>query len=62
MPTPPPPGPQGPSPVEGLPELPSVPAASFPPLDNTVGSNSAGGEDVDFDDLSRRFEELKKKK
>ncbi|RXM27244.1 IST1-like [Acipenser ruthenus] len=41
-----------------LPELPSVPdtlpASSF-------GGNSAPSEDIDFDDLSRRFEDLKKK-
>ena len=49
-------------PTESIPNLPAVPASSFPPLDNSVGGKSAGGEDVDFDDLSRRFEELKKKK
>ncbi|KAI1889907.1 hypothetical protein AGOR_G00167750 [Albula goreensis] len=42
----------------GLPELPSVPdtlpASSF-------GGASAPSDDIDFDDLSRRFEELKKK-
>uniref|UniRef100_A0A8D0C5R1 IST1 homolog n=1 Tax=Scleropages formosus TaxID=113540 RepID=A0A8D0C5R1_SCLFO len=42
----------------GLPELPSVPdtlpASSF-------GGNAASSDDIDFDDLSRRFEELKKK-
>ncbi|XP_036391719.1 IST1 homolog isoform X2 [Megalops cyprinoides] len=41
-----------------LPELPSVPdtlpASSF-------GGNTAPSDDIDFDDLSRRFEELKKK-
>ncbi|XP_056090793.1 IST1 homolog isoform X1 [Rhinichthys klamathensis goyatoka] len=41
-----------------LPELPSVPntlpASSF-------GGNASASEDIDFDDLSRRFEELKKK-
>ncbi|KAL4613559.1 hypothetical protein GN956_G22743 [Arapaima gigas] len=41
-----------------LPELPSVPdtlpASSF-------GGNAASSDDIDFDDLSRRFEELKKK-
>jgi vacuolar protein sorting-associated protein IST1 len=26
------------------------------------GGASAGGEDVDFDDLTKRFEELKKRK
>jgi hypothetical protein len=30
---------------------------------NSVGASSAGGnDDVDFDDLTRRFEELKKRK
>ncbi|MBN3299443.1 IST1 homolog [Amia ocellicauda] len=42
----------------GLPELPSVPdtlpASSF-------GGNPGPSDDIDFDDLSRRFEELKKK-
>ncbi|KAL5262739.1 hypothetical protein ACHWQZ_G008216 [Mnemiopsis leidyi] len=37
-----------------LPNLPSVPSGSFPPTDNN--------DDVDFDDLNRRFEELKKRK
>lgn len=44
----------------GLPELPSVP--------DTLPSGSVGGhtaasssDDIDFDDLSRRFEELKRK-
>ncbi|KAI4874709.1 hypothetical protein NFI96_029135 [Prochilodus magdalenae] len=41
-----------------LPELPSVPdtlpASSF-------GGNTTASDDIDFDDLSRRFEELKKK-
>jgi hypothetical protein len=32
----------------------NTPASSF--------GTSAGGEDVDFDDLTRRFEELKKRK
>ena len=40
----------------GLPELPSVPD-SVP-----VGGATAKGGDVDFDDLTRRFEELKKRK
>jgi vacuolar protein sorting-associated protein IST1 len=38
----------------GMPELPSVPTDSVAP-----GGNS---NDVDFDDLTRRFEALKKKK
>ena len=41
-----------------LPELPSVPdtlpSASF-------GKNTTSSDDIDFDDLTRRFEELKKK-
>lgn len=37
-----------------LPELPSVPG------DNPAPSNK--NDDIDFDDLTRRFEELKKKK
>ncbi len=41
-----------------LPELPSVPdtlpASSF-------GVNASTSDDIDFDDLSRRFEDLKKK-
>ncbi|XP_003724278.2 IST1 homolog isoform X1 [Strongylocentrotus purpuratus] len=49
-------------PSDSIPNLPAVPINSFPPLDATVGGKSAGGEDVDFDDLTRRFEELKKKK
>ncbi|XP_041453885.1 IST1 homolog isoform X2 [Lytechinus variegatus] len=49
-------------PSDSIPNLPAVPVNSFPPLDATVGGKSAGGEDVDFDDLTRRFEELKKKK
>lgn len=38
-----------------MPNLPSVPSNSFPP-------NDVGSESVDFDDLNRRFEELKKRK
>jgi len=38
-----------------IPGLPSVPA-------NSIGGASVGGDDVDFDDLTRRFEELKKRK
>ncbi|GLG93004.1 IST1-like protein [Gryllus bimaculatus] len=42
-----------------LPELPAVPTDSFPP-----GEDAAGGsnDDIDFDDLTKRFEELKKRK
>uniref|UniRef100_A0A2C9KHJ4 IST1 homolog n=1 Tax=Biomphalaria glabrata TaxID=6526 RepID=A0A2C9KHJ4_BIOGL len=43
-----------------FPELPTVPSNTLPDLGNSVGGNS--GEDVDFDDLTRRFEQLKKKK
>lgn len=42
-----------------LPDLPSVPTNSFPP-DEVDGR--PGTDDIDFDDLTRRFEELKKKK
>uniref|UniRef100_K7GG87 IST1 homolog n=1 Tax=Pelodiscus sinensis TaxID=13735 RepID=K7GG87_PELSI len=41
-----------------LPELPSVPD-TLPTAG--AGANSSASEDIDFDDLSRRFEELKKK-
>jgi vacuolar protein sorting-associated protein IST1 len=40
-----------------LPELPSVPSDSFPPP-----NEAPGNDDIDFDDLTRRFEDLKKKK
>lgn len=40
-----------------LPELPSVPD-TFPT--NSIGGNTTS-DDIDFDDLTRRFEELKKK-
>nr|XP_054748173.1 IST1 homolog isoform X3 [Lytechinus pictus] len=59
---PPGPPPNAQLPSDSIPNLPAVPVNSFPPLDATVGGKSAGGEDVDFDDLTRRFEELKKKK
>jgi vacuolar protein sorting-associated protein IST1 len=45
-----------------FPELPTVPTSTLPDLGNSVGGGSAGGDDVDFDDLTRRFEQLKKKK
>lgn len=68
----PPPGPQNPpapsapaprpSTGPSFPNLPAVPT-DLPNLpDSMPGANSAGGEDVDFDDLTRRFEDLKKKK
>ena len=42
-------------------DLPPVPRTSFPPA---PGSGSSGGDggDMDFDDLTRRFEELKRRK
>lgn len=42
-----------------LPELPSVPTTSL--ADHTIGSDGKSDE-VDFDDLTKRFEELKKRK
>ena len=43
-------------------DLPTVPT-DLPNLPDSVpGGNSAGCEDVDFDDLTRRLEDLKKKK
>ncbi|KAK3098259.1 hypothetical protein FSP39_017664 [Pinctada imbricata] len=45
-----------------LPDLPAVPTNTLPDPGNSVGGESAGGDDVDFDDLTRRFEQLKKKK
>ncbi|XP_066504222.1 IST1 homolog [Hoplias malabaricus] len=41
-----------------LPELPSVPD-TLPA--SSLGGNTTASDDIDFDDLSRRFEELKKK-
>ncbi|XP_023240299.1 IST1 homolog [Centruroides sculpturatus] len=46
-------------PSDLLPELPSVPTTSL--ADHTVGSDGKSDE-VDFDDLTKRFEELKKRK
>jgi len=60
------PSPGGPPPAppnigfEDFPELPSVPATSVAPP--RPGGASAGNDDVDFDDLTKRFEELKKRK
>ncbi|XP_052810515.1 IST1 homolog [Mya arenaria] len=45
--------------MDSFPDLPAVPNSTLP---DPPGASSAGGEDVDFDDLSRRFEELKRKK
>ena len=51
-----------PSSGPSFPDLPAVPT-DLPNLPDSIpGGNSAGGEDVDFDDLTRRFEDLKKKK
>ncbi|XP_052244665.1 IST1 homolog [Dreissena polymorpha] len=44
---------------DSFPELHAVPNSILP---DPPGSKSSGGEGVDFDDLSRRFEELKRKK
>lgn len=41
-----------------LPELPSVPD-TLPT--SSIGGNTTTSDDIDFDDLTRRFEELKKK-
>lgn len=56
--------PSGPPPNVGfnLPDLPTVPNNTLPDPGNSVGTSSAGGEDIDFDDLTKRFEKLKKKK
>ncbi|KDR20771.1 IST1-like protein [Zootermopsis nevadensis] len=43
-----------------LPELPSVPTDSFPPPDDSLRPRNLGNDDIDFDDLTRRFEDLKK--
>lgn len=45
-----------------LPELPSVPTDSFPPPDEALRPGNSANDDIDFDDLTRRFEDLKKKK
>jgi len=45
-----------------LPELPSVPTDSFPPPDESLRPGNPENDDIDFDDLTRRFEDLKKKK
>lgn len=44
----------------GLPPLPQVPTNSLP--GSRSGAGGASGDNVDFDELTRRFEELKKKK
>lgn len=50
-----------PPPNDVFPDLPTVPTNSLE-VSRTIGGGSAPGEDVDFDDLTRRFEALKKKK
>ncbi|XP_066934921.1 IST1 homolog [Clytia hemisphaerica] len=51
----------GGAPGGGSINLPEIPTGSLHSNSN-VGGQSSGGDDVDFDDLTRRFEELKKKK
>lgn len=53
------PAPRTKFPADTLPELPSVPNTVLPDLDAAPDENS---EEVDFDDLAKRFEELKKRK
>ena len=47
-------------------DLPQVPRTSFPGSSSSGNKGSGGGGgasgDVDFDDLTRRFEELKRRK
>ena len=45
--------------IPTLPDLPDLPAI---PSDTVPGGASVGGQSVDFDDLTKRFEELKKRK
>jgi len=52
------PAPRTKFPVDTLPELPSVPNTVLPDLDEPNDGNN----EVDFDDLAKRFEELKKRK
>lgn len=40
-------------------DLPPVPTSGFP---DTSGTSDSVGGDVDFDDLTKRFEQLKKKR
>jgi len=47
--------------VPDFPVLPDVPNLPSIPT-NSVGQSSVTNDDVDFDDLTRRFEELKKRK
>lgn len=52
------PAPRTKFPVDTLPELPSVPNTVLPDL----AEPNEGDNEVDFDDLAKRFEELKKRK
>nr|XP_027234745.1 IST1 homolog [Penaeus vannamei] len=45
-----------------LPDLPTIPDLPSVPGSNTVQNPNETTEDIDFDDLTKRFEELKKKK
>ena len=58
------PGVQPPSLPQGDPpalDLPPVPSTTLPESGTGDGGGGGGG-DVDFDDLTRRFEELKRRK
>lgn len=56
------PGVQPPSlPPDNL-DLPPVPRTSFPTTGTNSGGSAGASGDMDFDDLTRRFEELKKRK
>lgn len=46
-------------PSDTIPQLPAVPTMS---VSTVVSNKPGGGDDVNFDDLARRFEELKKRK
>ena len=50
------------APAGGLPDVPQLPDIPGLPSVPEDSVQSAGGADIDFDDLSRRFEELKKRK
>lgn len=52
------------APVGGgsIPDLPDIPTGGLSNNTSVGGQSVGGGDDVDFDDLTRRFEELKKKK
>ena len=50
-----------PNPNDTFPELPSVPTGNLPDIP-TDDPNSSKDEGIDFDDLTKRFEDLKKRK